>query len=339
MRGRAAGLILAAALFFAPAAAPAQTRTEVPIRAVTLSDGVVRYGMPVTINGQAALAGLDTGAQGLRLKPDAPGRKAAKATARPETYAFGSGAQLHGVAGQVRLAVGGLSGDVSAHLVDKVDCQAGKPNCPGRLGLGYGFLGDGLPGEGFKVLLGTNMGRTSIDHPMAALGVRRWIVELPRPGEAGDGRLILNPTDEEVAAFTLVRLIGGYRREGGGLDDAIWSCLRNEASGVQVCGPALMDTGAFLIRVNNAPDPKPWAKNAPVEMDFRNDGARPAVALTLKTGGLAQDVAFTTAPVRGVVLQVGIAPYYAYSILYDRRGQIGFQARPPVEGLPKAVIH
>lgn len=336
---RAAGPILAAAFLLAPAAWAQESslaRTEVPIRAVTLSDGVVRYGVPVTVNGEAALAGLDTGAQGLRLRPDAPGRAAAKPTTKPETYAFGSGAQLHGTTGQVKLAIGALSGDLSSHLVEKVDCLPGREGCPGRLGLGYGFLGNGLPGEGFKVLLGTNMGRTTVDHPLTALGARRWIIDLPRPGETGDGKLILNPSDDEVKAFTTVRLIGGYRREGGGLDDAIWSCLRNLTSGVQVCGPALMDTGAFLVRINNAPDARPWPKDTPVEMDFRNDGAKPAVALTMKASALAQDIRHTTAPVRGVVLQVGVAPYYAFSVLYDTKGQIGFKARPVLGDLPKA---
>jgi len=336
MARAARGFVLAAALTLLAPTAWAQTRTEVPIRAVTLSDGVVRYGVPVTINGEAVLAGLDTGAQGLRLQHDAPGRASARATARPETYAFGSGARLHGSAGQVKLAIGALSADLSAHLVDRVECQPGREGCPGRLGPGYGFLGDGLPGEGFKVLLGANMGRTTVDHPLRALGARRWIIDLPRPGEAGDGRLILNPTNEEVAGYSMVRLIGGYRPEGGGLDDALWSCLRNLATDAQVCGPALMDTGAFLIRINNAESRTPWAKDAPVEMDFRNDGATPRVTLSLKTGALAQDIRFTTAPVRGAVLQVGIAPYYAFSILYDPRGQIGFKPRNPLEGLPKA---
>jgi hypothetical protein len=61
-----------------PAAFPqpqtAAIRVEVPIREVVLSDGVRRYGVPVKIGSQDALAGLDTGASGLRLMPDAPGR-------------------------------------------------------------------------------------------------------------------------------------------------------------------------------------------------------------------------------------------------------------------------
>ena len=52
----------------------------------------------------------------------------------------------------------------------------------------YGIASDGLPGEGFKAILGIDMARGRGRQPASRfLGARRWIVELPRPGE-GDGR-------------------------------------------------------------------------------------------------------------------------------------------------------
>jgi len=47
----------------------------------------------------------------------------------------------------------------------------------------YGIQGDGLPGEGFVAIMGVNMGHDPVPNPLIALGVKRWIVELPRPGE------------------------------------------------------------------------------------------------------------------------------------------------------------
>jgi hypothetical protein len=324
-----------------PAAFPqpqtAAIRVEVPIREVVLSDGVRRYGVPVKIGSQDALAGLDTGASGLRLMPDAPGRDSAQRLARQETYTFGSGAHLEGTAGQVSLEIGAARAAVSSHLVVAVNCIARSPRCPGRLGLGYGFLGDGLPGEGFRVLLGANMGPTSVDSPLMALGARRWIIDLPLPGQPETGRLILNPTEAEVQGFTLLRFVGGFREADGGLHDAVWACLRNVITEARVCGPTLLDTGAASIRINNAELNPAWPTGTAMALDFKNDGLTTLASVSLVAGGLAQILSTTTAPVRGVVLQPGVATYYAYSVLYDpRRGIIGLKARPAVEGLPKA---
>jgi hypothetical protein len=257
---------------------------------------------------------------------------------KPETYTFGSGAHLEGTAGQARFTLGGVTAPATIHLVNQVNCIARSPNCPGRLGLGYGFLGDGLPHEGFRVLIGANMGRTSIDNPLTALGARRWIIELPRPGEPGDGKLIANPTDDEVKGFTMIRLVGGYREEDGGMHDAIWSCLRNPKDESRACGPALMDTGSFSVRLNNTSLREPWPAGKPLVLDFRNDGLTPRASMSLTSGAQAQTISLATAPTRGVVLQPGVAPYYAFAVLYDpQRGQIGLKARPPVEGLPRAI--
>jgi hypothetical protein len=337
MRALFAALAVALPVPAVPQTKQPAPRVEVPIREVKLSDGVIRYGVPITVNGADALAGLDTGASGLRLMSDAPGRSGAQATDRPETYAFGSGAHLVGTAGQVKLTLGADTAQVSAHLVAAVDCIARQPNCPGRLGLGYGFLGDGLPGEGFRVLLGANMGPTSIDTPLIALGARRWIIELPLPGQPETGRLIVNPTDAEVEGFIMLRLVVGYREADGGLHDAVWTCLRNLKSEARVCGPTLLDTGNAFIRINNAEFNPAWPPGTPMALDFKNDGLTTLASVRLTAGDPAQGLIMTTAPIRGVVLQPGMASYYAYSVLYDpRRGMIGLKARPPVEGLPRA---
>ena len=312
-------------------------RTEALIREVRLSDGVYRYGVPLTIGSTEVLAGLDTGAAGLRIMPDALDLKQVKAGTQPEFYNFGSGTRLDGVAARAPLRVGGLSSEASLHLVQKAGCVARQPQCPGNLGLGYGFLGDGLPKEGFRVLLGGNMGRTTIDHPLIAVGARRWIIELPRPGDGAPGRLILNPSDQEVSGFTMLRLVGGFReQDGGGLYDSVYGCLRNEATRGQVCGPVALDTGAFSVRVLNASLPA-WAEGAPMTLQLMGDQRTPAVTVHMAAGKLAQSVVYGTAPVRGQVIQPGTAPYYAYAVLYDPvRRMLGFKARPPVLGLPQA---
>jgi hypothetical protein len=342
-RRRLSGAIASAAVALATTVAHAQAipdapRFEAPIRALQLSDETIRYGVAIAVNGAPAMAGLDTGAMGLRLMPDAPGRTQSRATTKRESFTFGTGSHLEGPVGEARLTIGGVSGQVPVHLVEHVDCEARRPVCPGLLGLGYGFLGDGLPKEGYRILLGANMDRTGIDNPLMALGARRWIIELPRPGEAGEGRLVANPTDEELAGFSLVRLMGGFHPEGGGLHDAIWGCLANPAEPRQACGPMLMDTGAFALRVNNSGRTETWPDGTPMVLDFRNSGAAPVVSMRLVVGAQAQDVALAKAPSPGIILQPGVAPYYAFSILYDPvRRVIGFKPRTPIAGLPQAV--
>lgn len=46
------------------------------------------------------------------------------------------------------------------------------------------------------------VGRAAVTEARIALGVVRWIIELPEPGSTSPGRLILDPTDDEVAGFT-----------------------------------------------------------------------------------------------------------------------------------------
>ena len=342
-QGCLAAGIAALAVLIQGTGAPAQTqppatRTEVPIREVRLSDGVRRYGVPLTIGSTPVLAGLDTGAAGLRIMPDAIPSGAAKAGVQSEYYNFGSGTRLDGVVGQVGIKLSDRSVPSSAHLVTKVGCVASAPRCPGTLGLGYGFLGDGLPNEGFRVLLGANMGPTTIDNPLIAAGARRWIIELPRPGETAPGRLVINPTDEEVAGFVMLRLVGGFREEeGGGLHDSVLACLSNENIRARICGPTALDTGAYSVRVlNSAQDPSSWPGGAPMALEFTDETRKAGVVVRMTVGREAQSVLFGSAPRRETIIEAGVAPYFAYSVLYDPvRRMMGFKARPPFEGGPQ----
>jgi hypothetical protein len=251
-------------------------------------------------------------------------------TSTQEIFAFGSGARPAGVVGKGKVAFGTLTGEASLHLVKDVGCIASKPNCPGRLGRGYGFLGNGLVGEGFRVLLGGSMGPTTIDTPFMAVGARRWIIELPRPGEAAPGRLVLNPTNEEAASYRMASLVGGHaERDGGGLHDAVYGCLTHKAGVRQACGLVTFDTGAFFARLLNVPPGTPqWTGGEALELQLMTPDRRPVASTAWTAGGPAQQIYYGTAPVRGTVLQLGVAPYYAFSVLYDPAGRrLGFKER------------
>jgi hypothetical protein len=332
---------LAALAALAIAAAPAAAddpppRAELPIRAVTLSNGAIRYGVPIRIGGTTLDAALDTGSTGLRILPGVLAPGDAQPSEEPETYGYASGSRYEGVAGEARVSLGAVSGRAPLHLIKSIGCFAQLPRCPAsRTPLPhYGIASDGLPDEGFKAILGTDMDRARVANPLAAMGVRRWIVELPRPGHPDEGRLILNPSPEETRGYVMLPVVGPYAQiQGGGLHDALPGCLVLSATRARVCGPVLMDTGSSFLSVLNARPAPPWPETAAVSLEF--SGAAGAVAarapLTLGSREAATRLVWRSEPSapRGAIF-AGAAPYFAWSVLYDARRQaIGLKPRAP----------
>src|SRR6202042_1623596 len=120
---------------------------------------------------------------------------------------YASGSRYEGIVGEARVTIGAAHGTGPVHLIRSIGCFAYLPHCPAsRTTLEkYGIASDGLPGEGFKAILGVDMAPGRVGNPLRFLGASRWIVELPRPDEA-NGRLILNPTDAELEGYVMVPL-------------------------------------------------------------------------------------------------------------------------------------
>lgn len=338
-------LALASALPARGAAAPA-VRSEAPIRQTMLTNGSRRYAVPIVVGATRLLASLDTGSTGLRILPGVLRPADAAVSAEPETYGYASGSRYEGVVGDAKVAIGGAEGTAPIHLIRTIGCYAAVPHCPAsRTTLAqYGIASDGLPGEGFKAILGIDMAPGRVGNPLRFLGVRRWIVELPRPGEEA-GRLILNPTDAEAEGYATIPLAAPYAHErGGGLHDAVPGCLSNSATGARACGVVLMDTGTQGLSVLNAGlGGEPWPAGSPAALDLFDAAGGLAARALLTVGGGEQAARLSfrrEARVQGVVIYAGIAPYFAYSVLYDARRQtIGLKARAPGPGAdgPRAV--
>ena len=336
-------LFLLALAFALPAAAQIPPRSEVPIRQSVLSNGALRYSIQIRVGMRGLEAVLDTGSGGLRILPGVLGPTDAEATATPEVYGYASGSRYEGVVGRTTLTVGAVRGPAPIHLIHAIGCFAELPHCPAsRVPLAlYGIASDGLPNEGFKVILGTDLTLGQVGNPLAALGVRRWIVALPRPGESAPGRLILNPTAQETAGFTVVALSAPYAQpRGGALHDAIPGCLSNDATRSRACGAVLLDTGSPSLRIANARLPA-WADGAPTTLILFGPSGATAIraALLLGDPGHATRLAFREDPHNpGVAIYAGVAPYLAYEVLYDmRRQQIGLKPRPTAPGGPRAL--
>jgi hypothetical protein len=132
-------------------------------------------------------------------------------------------------------------------------------------------------------------------------------------------------------------LVGGHsERDGGGLHDAVFGCLRHKTTTRSVCGLVTFDTGAYFARLLNVPPGTPqWQSGDALELELMTPNRTPVAKADWATGGQAQQVYYGTAPARGAVLQMGVAPYYAFSVLYDPVGRrLGFKPRPPVATAP-----
>jgi hypothetical protein len=336
--GAIAALSRPTALLAAPDAPV--VRGEAPIHEVILSDGTRRYSVPIKIGASTVDTGLDTGSVGLRVLERGLASGDAQVSGGFDSYAYASGARLNGVSGEANIVLGGLSARARIQIVKRVDCAPDIPHCPASLvsAAQYGIQGDGLPGEGFVAIMGVNMGHDPVPNPLIALGVKRWIVELPRPGETTPGRLILNPTEAETAGFVPMPLMTDV------LHDSVAGCLVNDASQAKACGPLMMDTGAPGIRVvNGGLGARPWPVGAAATLVFF-DGARHAVAAEHLTIGLrahASHLMFDEEPRRpDTAIFPGLSPYFAFSVLYDPgRGAIGLKPRTPPPGGPVGAVN
>jgi len=316
----------------AHAQAPETPRVEVPVREVDLANGARRYAVPMTVGGAAINAGLDSGSVGLRVLGRAAAGMRVEATTHVTTYSYGAGTRFKGVIAKTTLAFGDLSGSVPIHVIGKIDCRPDKPACPAAHAdpATFGIQGDGLPNAGFVAIFGINMADDDVVNPLIRLGVMRWIIELPKPGDGAPGKLILNPTAEETAGFTMFDIKRTPADSSAGAHDAIDGCLRDQKTQKTICGAVILDTGAPGIRVVTADREKPWAEGDPAEILFIKDG-KAVLGANFTVGRHDQASRFTTdnePQMRVPHLYAGLMPYFAFNVLYDlEHGEVGLKAR------------
>lgn len=289
----------------------AADRIELPVRAVTLSDGTRRFGVPIMVDGRSVETGLDTGSTGLRVMarslPNTPGRGATI------HYGYGSGTQLDGHPVTVPVAFGALAGSVKVERVEALSCLSGKPRCPASRNADpatFGIQGDGLPNEGLAGILGVNLRPDSVPNPFEALGLRRWIIELPRPGASAAGRIILNPSAADMEGFTAYRLLPD--------ENSVAGCITGPEPLGRVCGPATLDSGAPGLRIVDARHRPGVPNGTPVALTLGDD--RQQASAQLEVGRRDQASRLTVEQQSGPAqprLFFGIAPYFRWSVLYD----------------------
>jgi hypothetical protein len=300
----------------ATTAPPDRLRVVLPIRQTVLKDGVIRYSVPVTIDGVGPIdTMLDTGSKGLRVLSSALVHQHEGA---PATYSYGSGVKVTGQMAPLALGLGDVHGNAQVQIITGVGCVEKHPRCPAsridyasfRLG------GEGVVEQGFEALLGisvTAAGRQA-DNPLSALGVDAWIVELPRPGDSAPGKLILNPTADEQRAYAHFPV-----NERGQID----GCLKNRTSNEQICKPILLDTGetGVIAAIPDVSRPQPWAEGTPALLSFAAGAADTPLTFEFnsqapRAPGFVVVVPQGDAPFPHIF--AGALPYFSFSVLYRR---------------------
>ncbi|HEY5347590.1 MAG TPA: hypothetical protein VIJ72_05315 [Rhizomicrobium sp.] len=319
-------------------------RTEVPIREVVLSDGERRYAIPIKVGSVAIEAGLDTGSTGLRVLPNALGDSDAMAGAKHDSEAYGAGTQFDGVVGTGNVGIGALSSAITMQLVGHVGCMRTRPDCPAsRIPLSkFGVLGSGLPGEGFRAIIRVNMAEADVPNPLKAIGATRWIVELPRPGETAPGKLILNPTDDEVKDFAILPILATFSGQQGGLHDAVAGCILNATTRAKACGALMLDSGAPGIRIINSHLSDSDLQSGASGLLAFYDGSKLRAVEQFIAASRAQatHIEFDTTPRPPLTaIYAGLTPYFAFDVLYDpARDMIGLRPRAPAQDGPRGEL-
>jgi hypothetical protein len=329
-----------AIFFLLPGIAFAQATAVVPISQSLLPDGDIRYSVPLRVGDSVPVdALLDTGSTGLRVMRGALFSNSFTDTGFLSSSSFSAGDQLTGTVGTAVLTLGGVStdGPIPFEIVDHAGCMATRPDC-GAAKLAptdYGIGGDGIAGQGFQAILGVGL-RTSpgAENPLAHIGAKQWIIELPQPGASATGQLILNPGWQALQGFTMFTLTpapGGVWHDQG-FTDTLPACLNNSTNSQNLCGPAILDTGApGIVAYRNSGGTGPlWTPGDKAALAFGGISLPFTVDSAAGTGLLG-------APGEGggISIVAGILPFFSYDVFYDAAGgRIGLKPRDDAAAAP-----
>jgi hypothetical protein len=322
-------------------AAAAAERIEVPIRQTRVLPRLIHYSIPVSIAGGAPIeAMLDSGSTGLRLLPPAMPAQGLEETDTRTIYSYGIGLKITGKVWEGEVSVGGAetAGAIRIHAISAIGCVPSKPKCPGAKTTIDRFLlgGRGDPEHGYQAIIGVGLAPNAVVNPLAAIGDGVWIITLPKPDTGKPGKLILNPTAEERAGFTMFQLerkdlntpFGQMR----GWDAHIPGCLANANTKRSFCAPSLLDSGApgMLAHSNKKSETDGWNSGAPALFAFVTNGkviGSDGFLINMQPGSGFNVSERDEGPLERE-LKMGTLPYFSFDVLYDSKaGMIGLKKR------------
>lgn len=329
-----------------------QAREVLPIHQTVLQKRAAPphpiYGMPVRIGSTLVETGLDTGSIGLRVLPGTLKPADATSTGTPETYAYGSGVRLTGTVAKARMALGDRAGEGRLQLINRVDCIESKPTCPAsQVGSqeNYGLMGQGIPRAGYRAIAGLRLAQPKSaqapGNPVAEIGGGRYVIDLPRRGEAL-GQLVLDPQLGEIGGFVALPDAATAFGEPAP-PNTVPGCLIDRGGGREVCGSILFDTGAPGIHVS-LPQGRfeDWPVGTPARLVLGDGHGRPLAIEDFVAGPIHYGHVGGGAPrpdLSRPFISVGVTPFLAFSVLYDTlRPGLAVRPRRPQPGVPVAFL-
>ncbi len=316
---------------------------ELPLRK---AEKLPIFSVPVRVGSTVIETGVDTGSTGLRVLPNVLKAQDAQAGETPEVYSYTSGIKIDGVVGTAEIAFGKRAGQGFIQMIRTVGCVPRQPNCPATRVGGvehYGIMGQGIPDAGFKAIAGLGFAPPrpgKPGQPLEEIGVSRFLIELPREGNA-KGRLVLDPAPGDTQNF--VELPNAQNESGEANTNRVPGCLVNLTNNQSICGSMLLDTGAPGISasgpgVANAD----WPAGTPGRIVFGDGHGRVLASEDFTAGPKQFSHVHTTSAgpeQKQASMSIGLTPYLAFSVLYDlKRHTIALRPRPPAAGMPAGRV-
>ena len=303
---------------------------DLPIHQTVNRSGALRYAVWVTIGERRIEALLDTGSTGLRVL--APVMPNPPASSTWTDQGFGGTLRMKGRVVPAPIEIGSMTGKALVQVVDEVACANGRRDC-GIFPVdadSFRIGGDAFPHQGYSAILGIGLPftRTDLANPLESVGVKRWIIDLPRPNDLAPGHLILDPGTTESEGFSILPRSGNADADG---------CLEGSFLTEKKCGTVLFDTGAPAISLTYD------GLKAPLAFKHREEGTltlslgnEKAVRLAFQAGESGGLCELTLTPPLSSnhsdpFIVAGVSPFFTFDMLYDAAAHtVALRQRSPM---------
>jgi peptidoglycan hydrolase-like protein with peptidoglycan-binding domain len=296
-------------------------RVVVPITQ-RLFGSTIRYSIPVTIGSATVQAMLDTGSTGFRILSAAMPASNYTATTLQSSIVYG-GPILKGIVADAIMSIGGIVSQEPIEIAQSITCKDGDPGC------------DTADIFGYQAIIGISMKGADVPNPLIETGSAKWLIELPLPGASAPGALIINPSANDIAGYTLFNVPQQTTDDVGTGIGPLWAdnllpiCVTRNDKGISYCYGASFDSGAFNINPVPESNISSW-----------NDGVPATISVTNSAGTTLTDN-FTVGAIPGshiyldqdsIVglrnLNTGPLPFFNWNVLYEfNSGIMGLKAR------------
>jgi hypothetical protein len=294
----------------------------------------------IQVNKRKVKAVFDTGSSGLRILSGALRTGKGDSILSRVNYAYGHGPGVFRIEGRlitVPVKLGRLEAPVPVRImrIDSCRYERGGPwTCTyDSTTIASGHFRDcpAIIGVGLRARASLN----GIVSPLAQLpGDGKFIIEFPVYG-GRQGRLIINPTEEEAKDFTLFHLKPGKEpltgRFGSWLDNELNGCMIINGNGF--CHPTLLDSGSPDSRISSnevtgSIEVPPG--NMLMKFSDRLDPLTVAAARLTMTGREGGNKSYVSlaATDQGEGNLFGVQAFFAFDVLYDlQNGYIGLKPK------------